>query len=75
MRRKHRFRKDDLELTLLAVPTAVWYLLFCYLPMFGIIVAFKRYKPLPKTNFIISLLKSEFVGINNFKFLFQTPDA
>jgi putative aldouronate transport system permease protein len=75
MRRKHRFRKDDLELTLLAVPTAVWYILFCYLPMFGIIVAFKRYKPLPKTNFIISLLKSEFVGINNFKFLFQTPDA
>jgi putative aldouronate transport system permease protein len=64
-----------MELTLLALPTSIWYLLFSYLPMFGIIVAFKRFKPLPKTNYIISLLKSEFVGINNFKFLFATPDA
>ena len=75
MTRKTRFRKDDTELTLLALPTSVWYILFSYLPMFGIIVAFKRFKPLPKTNSIISLLKSEFVGIDNFKFLFATPDA
>lgn len=75
MTRKTRFRKDDTELTLLALPTSVWYILFSYLPMFGIIVAFKRFKPLPKTNYIISLLKSEFVGIDNFKFLFATPDA
>jgi putative aldouronate transport system permease protein len=73
--RKKRFHRDDAELTLLALPTSVWYLLFSYLPMFGIIVAFKRFKPLPKTNYIISLLKSEFVGLDNFKFLFATPDA
>lgn len=75
MTKKLRFRKNDLELTLLALPTAVWYVLFCYLPMFGIIVAFKKYRPLPDTNYIVSLIKSEFVGINNFKFLFATPDA
>jgi putative aldouronate transport system permease protein len=75
MRRRHRFTKDDLELVLLALPASIWFFLFSYLPMFGIIVAFKRYRPLPKSNFITSLLKSEFVGINNFKFLFATPDA
>jgi len=73
--KKRRFTKDDLELTLLALPTVVWYFLFTYLPMFGIIVAFKRYRPLPDSNYIISLLKSKFVGIDNFKFLFATPDA
>jgi len=73
--KKRRFTKDDLELALLALPTVVWYFLFTYLPMFGIIVAFKRYRPLPDTNYVVSLLKSQFVGIDNFKFLFATPDA
>ena len=73
--KRRRFRKDDMELTLLALPTSIWYLLFSYLPMFGILVAFKRFKPLPRTNYIVSLLRSEFVGIDNFKFLFATPDA
>lgn len=75
MRIKRRFNKDDLELTFLAVPTALWYLLFCYLPMFGIIIAFKQFRPIPGAGFIESLLKSKFVGITNFKFLFATPDA
>lgn len=75
MPKKKRFSVDDLELTFLALPTAIWFLLFSYLPMFGIIVAFKKFKPLHDEGFVMSLLKSKFVGINNFKFLFATPDA
>ncbi len=75
MRKKKKFTKDDLELTLLALPTTIWYILFTYLPMFGIIIAFKRFKPMKDTNFLVALLKSENMGINNFKFLFATPDA
>lgn len=75
MRKKHRFSMDDLELTLLALPTAAWFVLFCYLPMFGIIIAFKKYKPHKGMNFFESLLASDWVGIKNFKFLFATPDA
>jgi putative aldouronate transport system permease protein len=75
MRKRRVFRKDDMELALLALPTTIWFILFCYIPMFGIIVAFKKYKPFPNSNFISSLIKSEFVGINNFKFLFATPDT
>ncbi|RAP75566.1 sugar ABC transporter permease [Paenibacillus montanisoli] len=43
--------------------------------MFGIIIAFKHYRPIPGNGFIGSLLKSKFAGIDNFKFLFMTPDA
>ena len=74
-RRKMRFNKDDLELTLLGLPTAIWFFLFAYLPIFGIIIAFKKYKPNIGNGFIDSLLKSPTVGFNNFKFLFATPDA
>ena len=41
--RRLRWTRDDTELTILAIPTSVWYLLCCYLPMFGIILAFKDY--------------------------------
>jgi len=75
LRRRYRFSKEDLELLLIALPTVVWYILFCYLPMFGIIIAFKQFRPLPDAGFIMSLIKSEFVGFDNFKFLFATPDA
>lgn len=40
-----------------------------YIPMFGIIVAFKNY------NFVDGILGSPWEGIGNFKYLFQTEDA
>ena len=43
-RKKRRWSKDDTELTLLALPTTIWYFLFCFMPMFGIVIAFKKYK-------------------------------
>ena len=75
MRKKSRLNGDDIELTLLALPTTIWYLVFCYLPMFGVIIAFKKFKFIPGTNFVYSLLKSKWVGFDNFKYLFATPDA
>ena len=39
-----RWRTQDTELTLLALPTTIWYILFCFLPMFGVIIAFKDFK-------------------------------
>ena len=40
-----------------------------YLPMFGILIAFK------KVNFQVGIFKSPWVGLENFKFLFKTKDA
>lgn len=71
---KKRLTKNDFELMFLSLPTLVWYVLFTYLPMFGIIIAFKKYKPLRNAGFVESLLKSDWVGFDNFKFLFATPD-
>ena len=45
--------------------------LFCnnYLPMFGIVIAFK------KVNWQVGLWKSPWAGMENFRFLFQSKDA
>ena len=40
---------------LLSLPTLLWYLAFCYLPMFGIVIAFKRYRMVPGKGFLFSL--------------------
>lgn len=67
---------DNLELFLLHLPTTIWYLVFCYAPMFGIIIAFKAYKLKPGKSFLWSLLfNSKWSGFENFRLLFQTGDA
>lgn len=72
--KKSKWTKDDTELSLLALPTTVWYILFCYLPMFGIILAFKDYKITPGASFLTSLLNSATVGFENFKYFFGLQD-
>lgn len=62
-------------LTMVA-PAAIWLLLLRYLPMGGIVLAFKDYKVNPRNpSFISNLLNSEWVGFDNFKFLFKTDAA
>ena len=70
--KKKRWTKDDTELTILALPTAVWFIIFSYLPMFGIIIAFKNYKLSAGHGFIYSLFHSEWCGFDNFKFFIQS---
>ncbi len=67
-RKKKRWSREDTELALLGFPTFIWYVLFCYLPMFGIIIAFKNYRIFPRKSFLYNLLHSDFVGLKNFKF-------
>jgi putative aldouronate transport system permease protein len=74
-KKKKLFSMDDLELTLIGLPAVVWFVAFCYLPLFGVILAFKKFRPIPGENFLVSLFKSKDVGFSNFKFLFATPDA
>ncbi len=71
--RKPRWSRDDTELSILATPTVIWYLLFCFLPMFGIIIAFKEFKI--HGGFLESLFKSDWIGFRNFEFLFSSNDA
>jgi putative aldouronate transport system permease protein len=74
LKSKSKWNKDDTELTLLSLPTIVWYVLFCYLPMFGVIIAFKKYRLAAGHNFFYSLLHSKTVGFDNFKFFIKSND-
>lgn len=56
-------------LYLLMLPGIIYLLLNNYIPMFGIIIAFKNY------NFEDGFLFSPTVGFDNFRYLFDTPDA
>ncbi|WFR55243.1 ABC transporter permease subunit [Anaerocolumna sp. AGMB13025] len=69
---RKKWTKDDTELTLLALPTTIWYILFCFLPMFGIIIAFKNYKVFPGHGFFYNLFNSQWTGFDNFQFLIKS---
>lgn len=58
-----------LPLYLLAAPGILYLLINNYLPMAGIFIAFKR------LDFSKGIFKSDWVGLENFEFLFKTSDA
>lgn len=70
--KKRRWTKDDTELTLISLPTVIWFALFSYLPMFGIIIAFKNYKLSPGHGFLYNLVHSEWAGWSNFTYFFKS---
>ncbi len=61
--------KRNLPLYLMFLPGALYLLINNYIPMGGLIVAFKQY------NVRNGLFGSKWIGLKNFKFLFATPDA
>lgn len=61
-------------LYLMLLPGALVLFLYNYLPMFGIIVAFKNFR-FYDGSFFSSLFKSEWAGLKNFQYMFSTPDA
>lgn len=64
--------KANRQLLMLSLPGAIWFILFAYLPMFGIIVAFKKFRL--SGGFVKSLINSEWCGFDNFRFLFYSGD-
>ena len=67
-KRKNRFKKD-LPLFLIALPGLIYFLINNYIPMAGIFIAFK------KIDYVKGIFGSDWSGLDNFKFLFQTKDA
>lgn len=71
------FIKEVIEkkaLFLLMLPGILLLLIFNYLPMAGIIIAFKNYKYY-ENSFIMNLIRSKWVGFENFKFFITSPDS
>lgn len=67
-RKRFLWTRDDTELALLGLPATVWFAIFAYLPMFGLIIAFKNFKLSPGKGFLASLFASDWAGFENFKF-------
>ncbi|WP_340024966.1 ABC transporter permease subunit [Paenibacillus sp. FSL K6-1096] len=61
--------KKTLPLLLLAAPGLLYFLINSYFPMFGVFIAFKD------VNYAKGIFGSDWIGLKNFTFLFQTSDA
>ncbi|MGO4500521.1 ABC transporter permease [Paenibacillus sp. 2RAB27] len=55
-------------LYLLMVPGIAYYIIYHYVPMFGLVIAFKKY------NLMKGLWGSEWVGFDNFRTIFGSPE-
>lgn len=66
--------RDDAELGLLGLPTFMWYVVFAYLPMFGLLIAFKNYRIFPNQSFIYNVWNSDWAGFGNFTFFINNND-
>ena len=69
MSKNYYKRKSTAELGILALPAVVWFIIFAYIPMFGIIIAFKDFE------YAKGIFGSAWNGFENFKYLFATNDA
>ncbi|MBP1915146.1 putative aldouronate transport system permease protein [Lederbergia galactosidilyticus] len=67
-RRKANFIRY-LPLFIMMLPGIIYLLLNNYLPMLGLVIAFKD------VNYSVGILASDWVGFQNFKYLFSTRDA
>lgn len=70
-RRPGRFKREFSRakyVYLMFLPVALYYIIFAYLPMYGIIIAFQEYQP--GMSFFAG---ADFVGLKNFRELFNSP--
>lgn len=69
VRKKRKFNTAQLQFLILALPAIILIFVFNYLPMSGIVIAFKNFK------FARGIFASEWVGLENFRFFFKSNDA
>ena len=55
-------------LYLFLVPAVVWYILFYYVPMYGLVIAFKNYR------IADGIMGSQWVGFSHFVRMFESPE-
>ncbi|XEC96311.1 ABC transporter permease [Paenibacillus tarimensis] len=60
--------KKDRWLYILLAPGLLYFMIFKYLPMWGVVIAFQNYQP------FLGVMNSDWVGIDHFKTFFSNPD-
>ena len=71
---KKKLTGTDIALLLMLAPGLIWLFLLKYLPMGGVILAFKEFH-FSRGGFFASIWDSSWVGLSNFKFLFASESA
>lgn len=69
LRRSGASRKKNMTLTAMALPASVLLFIFSYVPIAGLVIAFKDFR------YDKGFLGSEWVGFKNFEFFFKSNDA
>ncbi len=60
------YLKRNFWLYLFLVPGLLYFIIFCYIPMYGVVIAFQEYSP------IQGFFGSPWVGLKNFEYLFTS---
>lgn len=61
--------KENIQMLFMLIPGIVLTFIFCYMPMPGIVIAFKKFNPNK------GIWGSDWVGLKNFEFFFTSADA
>jgi putative aldouronate transport system permease protein len=61
--------KNNIYLLILISPAIIFYVVFNIVPLYGVILAFKKFLPNK------GILGSPWVGLDNFRFIFEFPDV
>ena len=70
--KKKKITRSSVELTSMVLLGVIFIAVFAYLPMFGLILAFKSGDGY--LNIMDAIFESEWAGFNNFIAFFQDPD-
>ena len=63
---KKKIKKSGFLIAMI-LPAIAFYIIFCYVPMYGILMAFQEYYPK------LGIFGSEWIGTKNFKIIFDDP--
>lgn len=64
-----RSKRWNMGSMILSLPVVIWFIIFSYIPMFGVLIAFKDFK------FTKGIFGSPWNGLDNFMYLFTSNDA
>lgn len=67
MKRTHKYWKKNYQLWIMLLPAIVYVFIFCYIPMYGMQLAFREY------SFSAGITGGKFVGMKYFTQYFSSP--
>ena len=57
-------------LIMMIIPAIIYYAVFCYVPMYGVLISFTRYSP---NLGIMGSIANRWIGFDNFRYIFEFP--